>query len=367
MSISKPESNHYDILFIGLGVSSIIHFLKNKEKYKEKSICFIEKEGEFQGNKVIAGFSKTIDLPIRKSFYEFDSYFWNEKKIFKSHIPYHVLDLELLHRNFLEEAKNCSFYYETKVENIEIKDQISVFTNRSLFYGEQIFDSRPPQFKDNNYLKQHFLGYIVLFKENHNIERPILMDINPIAHNFQFFYLIPFTSKEILIENTYYGLNTWEKERYEIELEKYIKKTFPSNSYTILKKEQGVLPLINVLDHSSIKNYHCLGVRKGHMRASTGYSVFSASKDKTPRPLLRLMDTFLLKILYQSPSLGSKIFSHFMKHIDGNSLAEFMGPSPKVGCILKAIFSMPLFLFLKHLFKISKGPNTTHIIQGPHD
>ena len=168
----------------------------------------------------------------------------------------------------------------------------------------------------------------------------------------------PFSDKEALVELTYYSKDVHTQEKYEDALKAYLASKFPNFNYNIYKKESGVIPLMNFYS-KNLPSYINIGVRNGNLRASTGYSVFSSYFEKPPTCLLRILDGFLLKILWLSPKLGGKIFTHFLKNINGEVLSNFMSYDPSLKNIIKAAFHMPLLVFLPFIFKRKKNLITT--------
>ena len=107
------KSKTYDIVFLGLGVSTILHYLIFKKNYQNLKICFIEARKEFDLNKTISGFVKDIDLPLLKKFKKFECKFGKEKKLYTSNTRYVVLDLKKIFNNFLSQAFGCDFKYNS--------------------------------------------------------------------------------------------------------------------------------------------------------------------------------------------------------------------------------------------------------------
>ncbi len=358
---------NYDVIYLGVGVSTVIHFLKNWDDFKNKKICFIEKDTSLNRDKTISGFTSKNDLPVLKKFNQFECRFGKEVKSYESSTPYFIFDLDKIFDNFIHQSINCDFYYETTVDKINKSQNFKIITNNHTFTSPQIFDSRPPAFPSKNIMKQHFVGWFIQFEKEHSISCPVLMDIDLGETNFCFTYILPISMNVLLVERTYYSQEIYSTSHYESLLKEYIKKNFSNNPFKTLKKEKGVIPLISITAKNLNKNYTCLGVRGGYLRSSTGYSITSFVNGSKPSTVLKVLDQFLLKILWCSPKLGGFIFMHFLRNIDGNALASFMSDKPKPGSIFRAIKSMPFKIFIPHLFKLSKGLKTSLTIKGYND
>ena len=289
-------------------------------------------------------------------------YFWRREKLYSTTTPYVVLDLEKIFSNFLTEAINCDFVYNCTILKIINKKHYKIITKSNEVLTKRIVDSRTPTIPGNNYLKQHFLGWFAKFDQVHNIKYPTIMDIDQSSPALCFTYIIPFSDKEALIELTYYSEDVYSQEHYEQTLKAYLSKRFPNLNYNIYKKESGVIPLVNFCSKNK-SDYTNIGIRNGYLRASTGYSVFSSYFEISPNKLLKVLDNFLIKILWISPNFGGKIFTHFLKKISGEVLSNFMSYRPTFKNIFKAAYSMPLAIFLPFTFR-KKGKLITNVKLG---
>lgn len=361
------SENRFDIIYLGAGLSSIIHFLKNKHNYTSKKVCFIEKGQKIDNNKTISGFAPEINLPKLQSYDEYFCSWDRAQKNYKTDIPYHILDIDLIIDEFLNKSQDCTFFYHTEVNKISLDEEFEINIKSKTILAKKVYDSRPPKLPHNKFLKQHFLGWYVRFDRKHDLNAPIIMDIDPIFNVFRFFYLLPTSDHEALIELTYFSENICEKNEYEQLIESYIEDKFKDNTYNIVKKEEGCIPLISVRSSSSIKNYQCLGFRGGFLRASTGYSVIQSFYNKRPSLILSFMDRLLLKILLISPQEGPRIFISFLKKMNANQLSSFMSYKPSLVSILYAVWAMPKKIFINHVFKSSKGYLTHFKVKGFND
>ena len=357
----------YDIAYIGIGLSTITHYIKNKNLFKNKNICFIEKFPSINNCKTIAGFAKEISIPYIKRYTEFECRFGHEKKIYNSHTPYYLVDLKKTLEIFFDETINCDFFYNFNVKKIHERGLYKIIGQGEDILAIEIFDSRPPYLPKKGIIKQHFLGWYIYFEDKHNLKNPILMDIDPEQKDLCFTYVLPIDPQTLLTEVTFYSENILSTEQYEFLLKSYLQKNFSNNPYKIMKKEKGAIPLVNIRPEIKASNYHCLGIRGGYLRASTGYSVISFLNQSRPTRFLQYLDSFLLKVLWRSPEKGHLIFTHFLKKINGETLANFMSDKPSLINIFRSAFSMPLSIFAFHLFKQKKGLQTFTTLKDKND
>lgn len=365
MQINKNK--HYDVIFIGLGVSAIIFYLQHYKKFKGKSICFIDKLSRFDLNKTISGFASDIPLPVLKSFSKFNCQFGEEVKSYETRIPYHILNLKQIFEDFQGKTQDCDFIFNSLIINVKREAKFIIDTGEMTFTAGKVFDSRAPKLESNNILRQHFLGWFVRFSSEHKISDPMLMDIDQESKDFCFTYIIPLSMNEALIELTYFGPQIFSKEQYEKTLKAYMDNKFKEMNYEVYNEESGAIPLLNIIPEFKVKDYHSLGIRNGYLRASTGYSVFQSLFEYRPNTLLQVMDEFLLKVLWISPDLGAKIFTIFLKKMNGDTLANFMSYRPSFFSILRAVLAMPKLIFIKHLFRSSNGLRSRLKLRGMND
>lgn len=345
----------FDIVYLGTGISCMLHFLKHKQNYVGKTVCFVEKNSRIDTNKTISGFASRIDLPINRSYNKFVCSWGAEIKTFETEIPYHIVDLEELIEQFKRAAIGCTFFFDSPVLDITHANEFHFLAGSKKIQAKMLFDSRPPKIGPQRYLKQHFHGWFVEFYEPHAVDDPVIMDIDTESSIFRFLYLLPLNKNNLLIEITYFSEDISTLEEYETLIQSALSKKFPKLNWKVHKKESGVIPLIAIYPLEKYANYKCLGVRGGYLRASTGYSAFQSFYNNRPSKLVDFLDRFLIKVLMMAPEYGAKIFVHFFRHMDGTSLASFMSYQPSLKSIIKAVMAMPKLFFLGFFFK--RAPN----------
>lgn len=118
---------------------------------------------------------------------------------------------------------------------------------------------------------QKFVGYDVRFKNPHGLKNPLLMDADvDQLDGYRFFYLLPFDSHRLLVEETRYSNGQeFDPAEFAQGISKYIAHRFPANSWTIEREESGALPIPWV---STGRAGH-FGVAGGFFQPSTGYSL----------------------------------------------------------------------------------------------
>ena len=94
----------------------------------------------------------------------------------------------------------------------------------------------------------------------------------------RFMYVLPINSMEALVEYTVFSEELLDYSRYESGIKSYLDRK-GITSYTILRKEQGVIPMTcyPFTAHNSL-NILNIGTNGGWTKASTGYTFNNCSK-----------------------------------------------------------------------------------------
>lgn len=119
---------------------------------------------------------------------------------------------------------------------------------------------------------QKFIGHVIRTDAPHGLDRPVIMDATVAQiDGFRFVYLLPFSDREILVEDTYFS-DTPHLSDNEIgdRIETYIQAK-GWGAYKLLRREKGVLPMMMATDRrdDSAK----IGLGGGFAVAATGFTV----------------------------------------------------------------------------------------------
>ncbi len=124
---------------------------------------------------------------------------------------------------------------------------------------------------------QKFFGLQLRLKKPHGLKYPTLMDARvPQKDGFRFIYLLPWTSHELLVEDTRYSIHeNLDSKSIELDIKSYLlEQGFEVES--ILSSEQGSLPLPGFDHRSSPAREGFIGVAGGLFQPTTGYSIYEA-------------------------------------------------------------------------------------------
>lgn len=123
---------------------------------------------------------------------------------------------------------------------------------------------------------QKFVGLEIVTEHPHGLQEALLMDVQNVEQidGFRFFYLLPWSANQILVEDTYYSRNSQlNKALVEQRILEYWQNSSwakRSGSFQILHRESGVLtiPLVPFP-----KQGDALGARSGLFQSVTGYTL----------------------------------------------------------------------------------------------
>jgi len=178
-----------------------------------------------------------------------------------------------------------------------------------------------------NYLKQHFLGWEV--ETANPVFDPATVTMfdlrTPQRGGITFFYVLPFTPTNALVEYTLFSPELLPAAGYESALHGYL-AGLGTGDYRLVEQERGVIPMT---DHPFPRRIGrrvlAIGTRGGRVKPSTGYAFARIQRDTArivdslirfshpfaipPDPLrFRLHDSILLELLAKEPDLGRPVF-----------------------------------------------------------
>jgi lycopene beta-cyclase len=180
-----------------------------------------------------------------------------------------------------------------------------------------------------NSLKQHFTGWEV--ETNTPVFDPqtiTMFDLRtPQRGGVTFFYTLPFSPTNALVEYTLFSPDLLPDEDYDEALRGYLSGNFGLQEYHILEREHGVIPMTDrPFPRKLGRRILAIGTRGGRVKPSTGYAFARIQRDSQrivnslvrkghpfglppDQPRFRLYDTVILDVLAREPELGRPILS----------------------------------------------------------
>ena len=274
----------------------------------------------------------------------------------------------------INSKENISFV-EDEVLNISHRTNIgSVLTKKTEYHGKKVinsilFDQGYKQQAKYPVLRQHFLGWFIETKEDSfDDTSATFMDFTVAQKkNTRFMYVLPMSPRKALFEYTLFSKKLLSKDEYEEEIKIYLEQRGIQN-YTIIEKEQGVIPMTSYKfwKHNS-KNVINIGTSGGWSKASTGYTFMNITK-KTKELVTFLKgddsflnfrkktrfwmyDLLLLDVLSKENHIGASFFSNLFKKNSVQSIFKFLDEETTFKEDLKIMLSSPSLRFTKAFFR----------------
>jgi len=260
-------------------------------------------------------------------------------------------------------------------------DHVTIETNHGTVQAALAFDSRPPENVSNAAWIQRFQGFeleteVPIF----NVNRATLMDFTVTcdadseAGRVHFIYVLPLSARRALVEDTWFApaSDKCSDVDYQAHIKTYLKRRFALETYEVVHREQGVIPMDPLLRPSKhASRLVKIGTAGGMARASSGYAFFEtqracdaiaaklATRDVLSKEFLLprwrkdvsyWMDGIFLRVLKQYPALAPKIFFDLFAKVPPDALARFLsGVATPLDAAL-VVSACPKMPFLKAAF-----------------
>lgn len=269
-------------------------------------------------------------------------------------------------------------------------DGVQVHTSRGVFSGKLCFDSIPPlramrpfgpdllprdpahrQAGHPTALLQHFKGLKI--RANRPVfvpEEAVLMDFRTPQHgDCRFFYVLPDTPTEALVEYTLFSDGLLEPAAYDEALQVYLEKQFrlKKEDYTLIESEWGVIPMSDEPPLPTAHARHVLvGTAGGYTRPATGYTFARTQRQvhqlvrqleahpeappRVPVPLparYRFYDRVLLNVLRNRRHAAAGVFTLLYQKNPTERIFRFLDESSTFSEDFRVIWSAPFFPFLQ--------------------
>ena len=288
---------------------------------------------------------------------------------------YRAISSAAFENSLRESLKNAEYIKERVVSADQLTDcfKVSLESGRNV-YAKNLFDSRSPSIRNGEFL-QHFLGWRVhsetpIFDE----ETATLMDFRvPQDEGIHFIYLLPFNSKQALVESTVLSSHPLPDSWYEKQISAYLSSNYPGAVTNVTYKEKGIIPLVQYRQLTSLGVP--IGVRAGALRASSGYAfsqiqrqifqmfnqqhieavdlgAISGAKPGCDR-FESWMDRVFLRVLRRNPEIAPELFLKMAAAVDGDTFARFMRGYGDWRGRLSLMRNLPTGLFLGSVFRSS--------------
>jgi lycopene beta-cyclase len=383
---TKQTDIIYDFLFIGLGASNslaLIALLKNSA-FLGKKIAIIEQSEKNENDKTYCFWAQpndniVLDLaPIISHRYDFLRVNQSLLQNIQNQPYYYIRSIDFYNYTLEQVIHLAIPIFREQVSNIseDIANYV-IQTNKGSVQAKYVFDSRPPLNqtlgKNDIFLHQSFYGLHIRFSRDvFQKDAFDMMNFNVEQHNYtQFIYLLPFSSREALIELTRFGA-----EKIDVDYAKEILHEQLINEYgdyEVVGDEIGSIPMTTFVNKpNASKGIINMGASANLIKPSTGYAFKNMydnaqrlaenikKLDKTDTTKLNhsvkpskkrflFYDRLLLIILLCWPHEGKRIFSRLYKRQSIQTIFLFLDEKTSLFQEIKIFASLPVLPFLKAL------------------
>lgn len=376
----------YDYIITGAGCAGLslaIHIIKSG-KFRDKKILILDKDAKEKNDRTWCFWEKEPDLfqsIVAKEWHQLLFYSSSVSKELEIH-PYKyklIRGIDFYNYCKKEISKYSNIHWLSQpVDKIENGNgKAAVHSNGKVYEANYVFNSilfNKPQLKQNNYwLLQHFKGwYIKAASGAFNAALATLMDFRcSQQRGTTFFYVLPLSDNEALIEYTLFSKEVLKKEEYDVALKEYITNQLSINNYEVAEEEFGIIPMTNYSFKPIDGHVINIGTAGGQTKGSSGYTFRFIQKHsaaivkhliqtgkphnmETTSKRFQFYDSVLLNILHRNTLPGDRIFSELFNRNKAFDVFRFLDNETSLPEELKIISSLPTLPFAKaainHLF-----------------
>ncbi len=273
----SPEKKRHKWILLGAGLFNMILGLRLFEKGED--VIIVEARSSLDTNKTWSFHKTDLSTQDLEWISPFISKQWSQYEVrFPSYsrridAAYCTIKAEDFVKKFVEKFPVEQIYFGAPVTRVELH---AAHTEGFEFVGEHIIDARGEKSAEEcGY--QKFVGWECHFSEGHGLDSPVLMDVQvQQKEGFRFLYCLPWSSQDILIEDTRYSLRPQiDKNSFSQDLGKYISWRWPQSDYKVSRQEVGCLVIPFARQSRTANEF---GVRGGFFHPTTGYSLGWALK-----------------------------------------------------------------------------------------
>ena len=371
----------YDYIIAGAGCAglSLLYAILNNDSLNQKNILVIDRAPKKQNDRTWCFWEKESG-PFQSIVY----HQWNTLKFhgedFEREFQLKELQYKMIRGidfynhilKFANNFKNVIFKYEAISSIKNTNDTALIETEKSIYQGRYVFNSTSlfhPEINTENSLLQHFEGWVIKTEEAiFDSSVGTLMDFRLDQKNgATFMYVLPTSGNEALIEFTLFSPKLLEKNEYKEALEEYITDFMNIETYEIIHKEFGVIPMsLATFNRNSGVNKRVfnIGTAGGFTKASSGYTfqfiqehtqkiIEKLTQEVTPNISLSIKDKrfqwydrTLLDVLLNQKLTGKEIFSIMFKKLSPEKILTFLGNKTSFMDELKIMSTLPIVPFL---------------------
>ncbi|MEP2279190.1 lycopene cyclase family protein [Maribacter sp.] len=376
--------NEYDYIIIGAGASGLLlaDAILNDSFFNQKKILLLDKNAKDTNDRTWCFWEEgngQFETIVHKKWNSI--HFQGEDVLKRTDIsPYSYKMIRSIdfYNHYLGRVKasaNITFVQDTLKDLKESETVVTVQTTNNTYSGKYLFNSLfdyKMATGQNKYpvLQQHFVGWVIKTdKPIFNSNEVTYMDFSiPQEGNTRFMYVLPYSNDTALIEYTLFSEHLLKRAEYDEAIKNYIAKRFNCDTYEVIEKEAGSIPMTayDFREHHT-NRVRYIGTAGGWAKPSTGYTLMSTAKKipqlveliKQGKPLKKLKlkgkfwfyDMLFLDVLHHNNANGHSIFESIFKSLKPQMVFKFLDEKTSLKEDIIYINSCPKMPFIKALFR----------------
>ncbi|MGY6742449.1 MAG: lycopene cyclase family protein [Cecembia sp.] len=385
----QPSST-YDYIITGFGcagMSLLYHLLTSG--LKDKKILVIDSANKTENDRTWCYWAENpLDIHPKNS----PLVYWENIAISKGkelvkkplgNLKYFHIKSSDFYQEILGKIKNYPNIHflrdaVTSLEELPQKRVKVVTKNNGSFFAQKAFNSIPDYkagASNKKILKQIFLGWkIKLENQRFDKSTAVMMDFDEKeASKTAFFYILPFSEKEALLEYTVFSTENVELAAMESQLKKYIHENLSAKEYEITFREEGSIPMTTYeFSKTESQNIISLGTLAGCSKPSTGYTFYNIQKhcqaivqvlenNKEDEKLtwerksrFNFYDNIILNIAKKWPNALPAVFVNLFQVNSGPAVLSFLNEETSLLQEINLLLKLKFPIFIKSLIHYEK-------------
>lgn len=364
----------YHYIFAGFGLSgmSLLYELSKYKHFKSKRVLVIDADDKTKNDRTWSFWSTELygfESIVKKSWKEGYTYNANGKRIaleLKDY-TYHTIrgiDFYQFIKKQLEPFSNITFVQDTI---LYVEKSGEVVCQNAMYQGEQVFKSffkreDIPNDLGESFVWQHFKGWFIKTQtpQFHPSEF-LIMDYRDASDDkTNFFYVLPYSETEALVEFTEFSKTFYTQKEYDMLNRNYLEKYWHLTDYEIEETEFNAIPMTNYKFKNLVQEkVIIIGTLGGYIKASSGYcftrtiekNVLLAKtlmegktvSEKTLQSSFRfgLYDSAMLNLLATGKLLGKEVFPNMFRLLKGDYVFKFLDEKTNLLQEIQVMMTVP--------------------------
>ncbi len=375
--------NEYDYVIIGGGCAGLsLAYHLNKSALKDKKVLILDKEQKNKNDRTWCFWtdqSTKFDHIVFKSWktIEFLSEGFTLDAPLQNFTYKMIRGLDFYKETSQAIAQNPNFQIanEEVISTEEVDNKVVVKTSSQSYLADWVFDSRfddtkfSPEMPENHYLIQHFKGWLIQTEEKaFDTSKIRMFDFRTEqGREVRFFYILPFSETEALVEYTLFSKHLIAQEEYDEKLEDYIHNQLNISEYQVKDVEFGIIPMTDYkFERKTGNKIMNIGIGGGRAKPSTGYAFYRIQQDSaqivkslevSDQPFYKqkndkqyqIYDALILNIMNRKGESIKEIFTELFKNNPIERVLSFLNESTNLYTDFLLMSSVPPIPFLKSI------------------